>query len=74
MSLCTFRQRTVSCGPSYGSRAFFPDPLDIWVATYQKIRLEDEVQEDKVILILNFKINRINSHLTIDNDKTPTFN
>ena len=41
-------QRTVSCGPSYGSRACFPDPLDLWVSTYQKLRLEDEIEEEKV--------------------------
>lgn len=56
LSFCRYRpkfssislQRTVSCGPSYGSRACFPDPLDLWVSTYQRLRLEDEVEEKRV--------------------------
>lgn len=42
------KQKTVSCGPSYVSRACFPDPLDLWVSTYQKLRVDDEIEEEKV--------------------------
>ncbi|XP_057372808.1 uncharacterized protein LOC130693637 [Daphnia carinata] len=44
------KQKTVSCGPSYVSRACFPDPLDLWVSTYQKLRVDDEIEEEKMSL------------------------
>ncbi|KZS21976.1 Uncharacterized protein APZ42_010868 [Daphnia magna] len=44
------KQKTVSCGPSYVSRACFPDPLDLWVSTYQKLRVDDEIEEEKISL------------------------
>ena len=39
----------MGCGPTYGAgRAYLPDPLDLWVSTYTKLRLEDNVHQIKM--------------------------
>ncbi|EFX71759.1 hypothetical protein DAPPUDRAFT_111421 [Daphnia pulex] len=70
------KQRTVSCGPSYGSRACFPDPLDLWVSTYQKLRIDDEIEEEKISLKKNRLLKRQESrnmkrhkHLTTESSQ-----
>lgn len=46
------QQRTVGCGPSYceqgSGRAYLPDPLDLWVSTYTKLRIDDVAQQEKM--------------------------
>ena len=44
-------QRSIGSGPTGGSRRFLPDPIDLWVETYQKIRKENEIIEEKVEII-----------------------
>lgn len=48
ITLISKRQKTVGCGPTYGGRACLPDPIDLWVLSYQKLRLEDDAVEEKV--------------------------
>merc|ERR1712137_798899 len=52
------QQRNVGCGPSQGSPSLLPDPLEIWVSTYQRLREEDTKLTEKMTEKKNEILNR----------------
>jgi len=52
------QQRDIGCGPSQGNPLYLPDPLEIWVSTYQRLREEDVKLAERMNAKKNEILNR----------------
>lgn len=52
------RQRNIGCGPSQSYPLRLPDPLEIWVSTYQRLREEDTKLSERITEKKNGILNR----------------